>query len=111
MQFIKQTWQRIVQLWHAYVVPHAVTRWLVRFRGEIMVTVGAGLVAYNILNFSFTTYAGFRPITGGVAYYYPVNVLGWLAIGVMLMVTGLFMINYRPVRRIVPPPPPDSMIE
>jgi|GEM_PF-1643987 len=111
MQFIKQTWQRIIELWHAYVVPHMVTRWLVRFRGEIMVTVGAGLVAYNILNFSFTTYAGFRPIQNGVAYYYPASVLGWLAIGVMLMIIGLFVIS-RPDKKHLPPPPPtDSMVE
>lgn len=102
MQFIKQIWQRIVQLWHTYVTPHRVTRWLRRFRGEAMVTIGAGLVAYNILNFSFTTYAGYRPIQGGVAYYYPPNVLGWLAVGVMLLVVGLFLV-YRTAPHRTPP--------
>ena len=69
-----------------------------KFIGEILTIIGSGVFTYNIFNFSN---AGDRDETvirimgGHIGYYYHDDTLKFIALGAMLIATGLFIIKYR----------------
>ena len=58
-----------------------------KFKTEILITWGAGLLSYNIFNFYHGSYQGSY-------YYYPSSAQWGISIGIMLITIGI-LINKR----------------
>lgn len=79
-----------------------------KYIGEIFVIIGSGLFSYNIFSFSYRIYGkGIKPpiplfdesLLGpeleGIAYYYSPISLMLISIGVMLIISGIFIIRRK----------------
>ncbi|OGY44263.1 MAG: hypothetical protein A2731_03315 [Candidatus Buchananbacteria bacterium RIFCSPHIGHO2_01_FULL_39_8] len=59
-----------------------------KFKAEILITCGAGLFSYNILNFRHGSYQGSY-------YYYPDGTLWGISIGIILITIGVLIIRNK----------------
>ena len=73
-----------------------------KYLGEIMLIAGAGTFAYNVFNFSHSTHPSRIDLifsegefVNGVVYYYDSDTLLYLAIGAMLIVSGILIIKHK----------------
>lgn len=70
--------------------------WIKKYLGETIVIIGSGIFVYNLLSFSHRVprfYIGFRAIE--VQYYYTPQALLLMAIGVMMIITGILIIRKK----------------
>ena len=72
-----------------------------KYLGEILLTIGSGVLVYNVFNFSFRTSRGIslpsisdNPVYGA-AYYYDDTTLVFLALGMILLVSGILIMRNK----------------
>jgi hypothetical protein len=77
-----------------------------KYFGELLTIIGTGIFINYVFRFSsvrdFNSGGGFSLTehqgSGGVAYYYPDDIILWLTIGSVLIITGLLIIKNRTIK-------------
>ncbi len=74
------------------------------YLGEVLIVLGAGIFSYNVFNFSWKDEVGFdigfdidfgSRSLGNVAYYYSGGTLLLIALGAMLIASGILIIKNK----------------